>query len=224
VKLIDKFLKLLKTDRNTFFTYVLTLFTIYILVDRIVELLFLFFTGMSVNYWGPITYTLAMACPVFAFLFSYSSKLVKSDEMKISFFYVYCISLYIIGISMITQWLNHIAWLIILSAPNYELLIIQFSDLIKPALTAFAIFIPATTFYKLITWLVYKINNPIFPNDFKDSIVDYTGIDISKSEVATGPYSFENTLCIDKETGKPVKILENRRFDSTLIVGPSRNW
>lgn len=208
MKLLDKFLKLLKTDRNTFFTYILTLFTAYILVDRIVELLFLFFTGMSVNYWGPITYTLAMACPVFAFLFSYSSKFIKSDEIKISFFYVYCISLYIISISMIAQWLNHLAWLLILSAPNYELLIVEFSNLIKPALTSFAIFIPAITFYKLITWLTYKINNPIFPNDFKDSIVDFSGIDISTSNMNSGPYSFEITFCISKETGKPVKILE----------------
>lgn len=221
MNLLDKFLKLLKTDRNTFFTYILTLITAYILIDRIIELLFMFFTGMSVNYWGPITYTFAMACPLFAFFFSFSSKLVKSDEMKISFFYVYCISLYIIGISMVTQWLNHLSWILILSAPNYETIITEFSNIIKPALTSFAIFIPVTTFYKLIIWLTRKINDPIFPNDFKDSIIDYTGIDITKSDITTGPYSFENTLCMDRETGKPVKILENRRFDSTLIVGPS---
>ena len=49
MKLFDKFLGVLKTDRNTFFTYILTLITAYILVDRIVELIFLCFTGMSVN-------------------------------------------------------------------------------------------------------------------------------------------------------------------------------
>lgn len=221
MKLLDKFLKILKTDRNTFFTYILTLLTAYIVIDRIIELLFLFFTGMSVNYWGPITYTIAMACPVFAFLFSFSSKFMKSDETKISFFYVYCICLYIIGISMITQWLNHLAWLSILSLPNYEIIVTEFSDLIKTALTAFAIYIPITTFYKLITWLSFKINNPIFPNDFRDSIVDYTGIDISNPSMTTGPYSFELTFCMDKETGKPAKIVENKRFDSTVIIGPS---
>ena len=36
MKYIDKFLKLLKTDRNTFATYILTLISIYICVDRIV--------------------------------------------------------------------------------------------------------------------------------------------------------------------------------------------
>ena len=50
MKYIDKFLKLLKTDRNTFFTYILTLITGFIIVDRVVELLIMFFTGMSVSY------------------------------------------------------------------------------------------------------------------------------------------------------------------------------
>ena len=49
LKLVDKFLKALNTDRNTFVTYILTLFTIYFAVDRIVEILFMFFTGMSVS-------------------------------------------------------------------------------------------------------------------------------------------------------------------------------
>ena len=40
-KYIDKFLKVLKTDRNTFFTYLLTLFSVYICVDRLVEMLLL---------------------------------------------------------------------------------------------------------------------------------------------------------------------------------------
>ena len=74
MKTFDKFLKFLKTDRNTFLTYILTMFTAYIVVDRVVEMLLMIFTGMSASYWGPIQYTLAVACPVFAFLFSFSSK------------------------------------------------------------------------------------------------------------------------------------------------------
>ena len=89
MKLFDKFLKLLKTDRNTFFTYILTLLTAYILIDRIVELIFLCSTGMSVNYWGPIKYTFALACPIFAYAFSIPSKFAKSDKVKLSFFYAF---------------------------------------------------------------------------------------------------------------------------------------
>ena len=41
MKIIDKFLKFLKTDRNTFLTYILTVITIYLAVDRIVEMMFM---------------------------------------------------------------------------------------------------------------------------------------------------------------------------------------
>ena len=102
MKYIDKFLKKLNTDRNTFATYILTLITVYLAIDRIVELLFMIFTGVSYSYWGPITYTLALACPIFALLFSGSSKFATSKKQKVVLFYLYIIGLYIITISMVT--------------------------------------------------------------------------------------------------------------------------
>ena len=74
MKYIDKFLNVLNTDRNTFATYVLTLISVYLAVDRLVEMLLMIFTGVSYSYWGPIAYTFALACPVFAYLFSGQSK------------------------------------------------------------------------------------------------------------------------------------------------------
>ncbi len=221
MKYIDKFLKLLKTDRNTFFTYILTLITGFIIVDRVVELLIMFFTGMSVSYWGPIRYTLALACPVLAFAFSYPSKFCKSDETKISFFYTYYICLYVIGVSMVVQWLNRLAWLGIMALPNHEFIITEFADLIKHALTAISIYIPLTTFYNVVLWLLKVIKDPIFPNNLQESICDYPGIDISAPDGTTGPYSLEIEFCKDKTTGKPVKILESRRLQPTLVIGPS---
>ena len=221
MKLIDKIIKKLGTDRNTFFAYILTLITAYIVVDRVIELLFMCFTGMSVSYWGPIRYTIAMAVPALAYTISVPSKLAKSDEMKINFFYTYCVALYIVFISMCVQWLNYIGWLGLLSVPNFGTIINEFSNLIKPAFTAICVYIPLATFFTLVRWLYRVINDPIFPNSFKDSILDFGGIDLSKAPETTGPYSCDVTLCKDRTTGKPVKILENRRFESTLIVGPS---
>lgn len=221
MKYIDKFINALKTNRNTFFTYILTLITAYIVVDRVVEMLIIFFTGMSVSYWGPIKYTLAMACPVFAFCFSYPSKFCKSDNNKISFFYTYCICLYVIGISAIVQWLNYLSWIAILSLPNYDVIITDFSDLIKNAFTAISIYIPLTTFYKVVLWLNKTVNDPIFPNNFQESICDFPGIDISAPDGTTGPYSLEIEICKDRGSGKSVKILESRRFQPTIVVGPS---
>lgn len=218
LKYIDKFLKWLGTDRNTFVTYILTLATIYVMVDRVVELLMLFFTGIGVSYWGPITYTFALACPVFAFLFSGSSSFAKSYWMKVGFLYVYCTSLYIVGISMAVQWLNGLLWLLFVSVPNYTTIVTEFSNLIRPAFQAIAIYLPLVTFYPVFKWLFTGLNEN---KDIRDGINDYTGIDLSDKSIGMGPYTCENILCRDKVTGHLTKISENRRFDPSLIVGYS---
>ena len=113
VKYIDRFLKYLKTDRNTFLTYILTLLSIYLFIDRVVEMLLIGFTGISVSYWGPIKYTLALACPIFAFYFSFASKFITHQQIKISFLYLYMIVLYVMVISMVIQWINRLRLVII---------------------------------------------------------------------------------------------------------------
>ena len=218
LKLIDKFLSFLKTDRNTFLTYILTLFTIYIVVDRFVELLLLIFTGISVSYWGPITYTFAMACPVFAFCFSFASKFIKGKNTKLSFFYIYSIALYIIFLSMIVQWLNRLGWLLFFSVPNFVEITNDFEDLIKPAFTALALYVPLVSWHPLFKWLYTDVNDT---KKKKESIIDYGGISLADTSKGTGPYTCEIEICKHKETGKSVKIPENHRFEATCVVGVS---
>lgn len=218
LKYIDKFLKWLNTDRNTFFTYILTLATVYVLVDRIVELLILFFTGIGVSYWGPITYTIAIACPIFAFFFSGPSQFANSYKNKILFVYVYCAALYIVGISMAVQWINALLWLLFLSLPNYASIVTEFPELIRPAFQSLAIYLPLVTFYPIFKWLFTSINES---KDIKDGIVEYTGIDLSDKKQGMGPYTCEIVLCKDKIKGHLAKIPEMRRFEPTLIVGVS---
>lgn len=218
MKYIDKFLKKLKTDRNTFATYILTLISIYIVIDRVVEILFIGFSGISVSYWGPIKYTLALASPVFAFYFSFSSKFVTHQNIKMSFLYLYTIALYLIIISMVIQWINKLGWLLLFSVPNYNYIITTFMDLIKPAFSAMAWYIPVCTFYPLFKWLYTTVNDV---KDIKDSIFDYTGIDLSDKKEGTGPYTCEIVLCKDQDSAAVIKIPENRRYESTLVVGTS---
>ena len=218
VKYIDKFLKFLRTDRNTFFTYILTLFTIYFVVDRIVEILFICFSGIGTNYWGPIKYTLALACPVFAFLFSGSSKFVKSNKTKFSFFYLYCISLYIISLSMFVTWFNELFWLLIMWLPNYTGIVQEFPELIKSAFTALAIYLPIATIPILFKFLYMNVNDS---KDLKNSIVDYRGIDLSPTPEGIGQYTCEMPICKDKISGKMVVTPEIKRFEATLVVGTS---
>ena len=218
MKILDKFLKWLKTDRNTFFTYILSLLTIFILVDRLTEFILIVFTGVASTYWGPITYAIALLCPIFAFLFSGSSKFIKSDDDKLKWFYAYCISLYIIFIVMLTEWINSAAWLGLLSLPGYPEIASNFSYLIKPALSAIAIYLPLVT----ISFLFRKLYTMVHDTkDIVDSIFDYGGIDLSDKSVGWGQFTNEILLGTDKDHGNAVKIPESKRFESTLVVGIS---
>ena len=218
LKVIDKFLKYLKTDRNTFLTYVLTLVSSYLVVDRIAEMLIMVFTGMGVSYWGPITYTLALACPVFAFLVSCSTKYADSDHTKLALFDVYLISIYIMIVSMFTQFFNQMGWILFLSVPNFSYIVTNFFSLIRPAFSAVALYLPLTTFYPVIKWLLMTIHDT---KTIYESIYEYKGINLADKSASWGAYTCEMSFGTDKITGKTVKIAEEKRFYPTLICGVS---
>lgn len=218
MKIIDNFLKKLGASRNTFATYVLTLLTIYLCIDRIVEFLLMLFTGVSYSYWGPIHYTFALACPIFAFLFSGASEFAKNKKTKVTLFYIYVIGLSIISISMFTQWLNMGAWLLIISNPGYVDLVTDFSYLIKPALTSITILFPILIIPKIFKFLYFGVNDS---KDMTRSIWDYGGIDLSDKKKGHGPYTCEVFLCQDYETAKMITIPEESRYQSTFVCGGS---
>lgn len=218
LKYIDNFLKFLKTDRNTFVTYILTLISAYILVDRLVELMFMIFTGVGYSYWGPLEYTLAFVAVVFAFYFSFGSKFVKADVDKLRFFNTYIITLYMLTVSFVVQGLNSLAWTLILSVPNYPEIVAEYANLFRPAFTAISLYIPLVSFYKVFKWLTFTINDT---KDLKDSIFDYGGISLSGKPKDTGKYSCEVLLCVDSESGEDIVIPETKRLESFLVVGVS---
>ena len=219
LKYIDKFLKFLKTDRNTFITYILTLLSIYFMVDRIVEVLLIIFTGMSVSYWGPFMYTFALACPVFAFLFGFASKYANSNDRKSVLFNLYVIALYTIAMSMGVQWLNRMVWFGLVSLPGYPVLATDFPELFKPALTALAIYLPFITVPQVFKFLYTSVNDSRM---LQESIWDYGGINLAKpNKTGTGAYACEMFICMNKETGAKEIIPEDSRFNQFLVVGPS---
>ena len=209
---------MLKTDRNTFLTYILTLFTIYFVVDRIVEILFMVFTGVSHSYWGPFMYTFALACPVFAFLFGFASKYASSSKMKITLFNVYVSALAVIAISMFAQWSNLLIWIGLLSIPGYSDLATNFQELFRPALSAIAVAIPLYLAPGVIKFIHTKVGDS---SVYRDSICDYGGIKLTKTTSGHGSYSCEMYICTNKETGEKEIIPEESRFNQFLVVGPS---
>lgn len=218
MKIIDKFLKKLNASRNTFVTYILTLISVYIVVDRMVEMLFMIFTGVAVSYWGPIQYTLAMACPVFAYLFSPSSEFATSKNMKVTLFYTYIITLYVVAISMFVQGINRMTWLFLISLPGYTDLVTNFSELIKPALTALALYLPLTTFYGVYKWIRLGVMDS---KDQTRSVWDFKGINLADTKSGHGPFTCDMHICNNFENGKKMIFEEKARFQSLLACGGS---
>ena len=218
MKLLDKFLKKLNVNRNTFFTYILTLLTIYVAVDRIVEMLLLIFTGVCSSYWNPIQYTLALACPVFAYAFSGSSSFSETRAQKLTLFYVFLIGLYVVALSMFMQYFNMAAWLLFISAPSYVTIISNFSELVRPAFCALALYLPLVTFYPFVKFIKLKVDDSM---TMIKSIWDFRGIDLSDKKAKHGPYACDLSLFTDFDNSKRMSLPELRRFQSTLICGAS---
>ena len=192
--------------------------SVYLAVDRLVEMLLMIFTGVSYAYWGPIEYTFALACPIFAFLFSGASKFATSKAKKVTLFYVYVIGLYIIAVSMYTQWLNMGAWLLLLSVPGYVDLVTNFSELITPAMVSISLYLPLVTIYPLFKRLYFGVHDN---KDETRSIWDYGGISLADKKKDHGPYTCEIYLCYNSETGKSVTIPEESRYQSLFVCGGS---
>lgn len=218
MKVIDKFLKWLGTDRNTFATYILTLITAYIIVDRVVEILLMLFTGVSYSYWGPIQYTLALACPAFAYAFSVPSKFSPTKKRKVELFNVYIIALTVIAVSMFTQWLNGATWLLLVFNPGYVDLVTDFSDLVRPALTSLTFIFPIIIIPKIFNFLYFGVNDS---KDMTQSIWDYGGIDLSDKSIGHGPYTCDIYICQNSETADQITMPESSRYQSLFVCGAS---
>lgn len=218
MKIIDKFLKKLGTSRNTFATYVLTLLTVYLAVDRIVEFMLMLFTGVSYSYWGPLMYTFALACPIFAFLFSGSSEFASTKKRKVTLFNIYIIGLSIIAISMFIQWLNLGAWLLLVFNPGYVDLVTDFSDLVRPAFTSLTLLLPVLMIPKVFNFLYFGVNDS---KDMTQSIWDYGGIDLSDKKEGHGPYTCDLYLFQNSETAQQITMPESSRYQSLFVCGAS---
>ena len=119
---------------------------------------------------------------------------------------------------MFTQFMNKLGWMLFLSVPNFPYIASNFFNLIRPAFSALALYLPLTTFYPLIKWLLMTVHDT---KTIYDSIFDYNGINLADKSASWGPYTCEMTFGTDKDSGKTVKIAEEKRFYPTLICGVS---
>ena len=218
MKIIDAFLKKLNVSRNNFMTFIFTLLTIYVAVDRIVEMLIMILTGIATSYWNPIVYTLALACPVLAYSFAGSSTYADTRASKVTLFYIFSIGFYVIAISIFTQYLNAGAWLLFMSSESFVPIITDFSELVKPAFRAISLYLPLTTAYPFVKSILLGVNDS---QNMTRSLWDFYGINLSDKKAKHGPYACDVFLFKDFDSGKKMNFSEDRRFQSLLVCGGS---
>lgn len=221
--LYSKFLKLLKTDANTFVSYILTLLTVYFALDRLAEMILLISKGLGISYWGPFMYTFALACPVFGFLFICESdfnkyRTSKARTSKLHFLYFFSSMFTIIVTSMLMQYTNLIGWIIVTSFKSFPYVAKVFPELFKPAFSSVVIVIPFLLISPLIDWFINSINDS---PDAQRSIRDFEGLKLSSKSDATGPYTCEVVMFRSTDKKKDVKIPEAKRYEGALFVGPT---
>ena len=133
-------------------------------------------------------------------------------------FYVYMIGLYIITVSMLSQWLNMGLWLLFLSVPNYSYIITNFADLAHSAFSAIALYLPLVTVYPFIKKIIFDIDDS---SEKIKSLWDFKGWNLSNTSAKQGPYFCNVSFVNDTYTGKKVSFNEKARFSSLFVCGGS---
>ena len=82
---------------------------------------------------------------------------------------------------MIIQWINRIGWVLLFAVPNYSYIIENFQDLIKPAFSAIAWFIPIVSASSVFKFCYTVVNDTLA---YRKSVFDYGGIDLSDKKKA----------------------------------------
>lgn len=219
--LYNKFLKLLKTDANTFISYILTLITIYLCIDRLTEIVLFIFKGIGISYWGPFTYAFAFLCIIFGFLLICESSFnkyrwSKARTSKLHFLYFFSVCFVIILMSMIMQYINLIGWAFIVGLKNFPYVAKVFPELFLPAFSSIVSIIPLFLIAPLVNFFIHDLNDSA---DAQRSIRDFEGIKLNSSSEATGPYTCEVMMFRSTDKKKNVMIPENKRYEGALFVG-----
>lgn len=216
----DILLKPFKINMNNFFTYVFTIISVYFTVDRLFELFILTFTGQCVSYWSPIKYTLALLCIVLAYSFYCASPMCTTILLPMKAYIYYSIFFRIICTSMAAQWVNAIAWRVLMRFSNFKYIAEYLPDLVLPAIRALSLLLPALSIREAIE---YYLNDVIDADqDWIDSFEDFKGIKLETSKsMKKTPSTFlcNAHICLDDKTGKPAIIPEKKRFEATFVQG-----
>ena len=139
---IADILKPFKIDVGSFFSYVLGIIVVCLSFDRVLELFSVLFTGQFVSYWSPLMYAFAyfLICAGYSILCA--SPYCKTILQPVTYYIYYSIAFRIITATMVAQWVNQIAWFLLMSCSNFKYIATNLPEVIAPAITSITILYP----------------------------------------------------------------------------------
>lgn len=212
----NKLLKNLKTDTNTFVGFILTLICVFLVADRVLEVLLMIFVGIGAFYWSPVFYILTFILIFFTFLIVLESKFVIYKDFKVSVFTFYGVLAALLTTAMITEKLNGILWAFFFSAPHYGRLFKEDMALIKPAFTSLAVAIPFLASTYIWAWFHEYIPTR---EDIVKSIGDAEGLKLGGSKNTPKEYTFYVPFGKTKDKYKNYGLDGKGRFKHTIVIG-----
>ena len=216
----EAMLKPFKINLNEFFAYIFSIICVYLAVDRLFEFVHVFLTGEFVNYWSMWMYILAIACPVIGFQLLCGSPKNNTLTAPMHFFVFYSLCLYVIVISMISQWSNEVIWFLLMQLRNFRYIAINLPETITPAVGCLSVLGAVSTFRTV--WGYYIGNVVDGDSEWIESFEEWPGYKLkSKKASKDTPAAFlcDAPICVDDKLGELIYIPEKKRFEAVLVEG-----
>ena len=218
--IIDKSLtfivKKLKTDKNTFVGFILTLICIYFTLSYFIDWILAISFGITMNLNSKLFSALLIALPIITFKIIIESKFATHSTIKVSYFvFFYSISAFF-SIMAIIKALSFVTWIAIFSVPSYQRIIIEDEDLIRRAIFTINIIVPLIYTFQFYIWIRYFILENM---ELKMSIMESTGWKLDEKSTKTGPYSLEQYFGKDNFYGNKAILSELGRYFHLLVIG-----
>ena len=208
--------KLKIKDHNKFLAVLFGTFTIFIILFVLIQLVTLLFGDARLTYIPhPISYALALICPVLFYSYAVNTKLISGKDARIKWFMITFGVFSAIAVSLLVSNINKTIWYLLEKIPNYDLLKTEYPGLFAPAIKTLCFIIP-------FNWIFYAIDYFLLilrDDDINKGIVGFCGLSVSKPKTDKGIFTCENIICKDVDTLQPVVVSEKKRMEATLVQG-----
>ena len=208
--------KLKIKDHNKFLAVLFGVFTLGIVVFVLVQFITLIFGDSRLTYLpSPITYALALICPVICYSYAVNTKLISGKDARIKWFMI-TVGIFgaIISSLLITN-INKVLWFLLEKVPNYALIKSEYPELFAPAIKTVSLVVPFIGIFYMVDYFLLILRD----DDINKGIAGFSGLSVKKPKTDKGIFTCENIICKDVDTLQPVVVSEKKRMEATLVQG-----